>query len=118
MTNSSPRIATYAEFWPYYLREHATPETRLWHIAGTCAASVLLAGSLVSFSPGLFFAAVIVGYGPAWVAHFFVEHNHPATFRYPLWSLVSDFRMAGAWLTGRLGEELRKAGIQKDARSR
>ena len=115
MTDLSRRIATYAEFWPYYLGEHAKAKTRVWHIAGTCVASVLLVSAIVFSSVGLFVAALIAGYAPAWVAHFFVEHNHPATFRYPLWSLASDYRMAGAWLTGRLGEELRRAGIEADS---
>jgi hypothetical protein len=106
-----PRIGTYREFWPYYLREHAKPETRLWHIVGTGAASVLLVAALVTFSGELFLAAAIVGYAPAWFAHFVIEKNRPATLRYPLWSLVCDFRMAGAWLTGELGRELRKAGV-------
>jgi hypothetical protein len=108
---SGPRIETYREFWPYYLREHAHPETRLWHIVGTGTASVLAVASLVSFSYELFLGALLIGYGPAWIAHFTIEKNRPATFRYPLWSLISDFKMAGAWLTGSLQDELRAAGI-------
>jgi hypothetical protein len=110
MTNV-PRIETYREFWPFYLREHANPETRLWHIVGIGTASVLLVAALVSFSYELFLGALIVGYGPAWLAHFRIEKNRPATLRYPLWSLASDYRMAGAWLTGNLDRELREAGI-------
>jgi hypothetical protein len=111
----NPRIETYREFWPFYLREHTNPETRLWHIVGTGTASVLLVAALASFSYELFFAALLIGYGPAWVAHFLIEKNRPATFRYPIWSLISDYRMAGAWLTGRLGRELREAGVQDPA---
>jgi hypothetical protein len=110
MSESDP-IASYQEFWPFYLREHAKSETRLWHYVGTAAGSVLLVAALVSFSLELLIAAVIAGYGPAWFAHVFVEKNRPATLRYPLWSLRADYRMAGAWLTGRLGRELEKAGL-------
>ncbi len=109
---TEPRsIASYREFWPFYLREHTRPETRLWHIVGTGAASVLLVAAVITLSYELLLGALIAGYGPAWFAHFFVEKNRPATVTYPIWSLVSDYRMAGAWLTGRLGQELEKAGV-------
>ncbi|HXJ01705.1 MAG TPA: DUF962 domain-containing protein [Micropepsaceae bacterium] len=107
----TPRIQTYREFWPYYLREHAHPETRLWHIVGTGTASVLFVAAIVSFSYELLLGALATGYGPAWIAHLKIEKNRPATWRYPIWSLLSDFRMAGAWLTGALEHELREAGI-------
>jgi len=105
------RIATYGEFWPYYLREHAQPTTRSIHFLGTGVATACLIALITTGNPLLLPCVLIGGYGPAWVAHFFVEHNKPATFRYPLWSLVSDYRMAWTWLTGRLEGELAKAGV-------
>jgi len=56
-------------------------------------------------------AALVVPYALAWVSHFFVEHNRPATFKYPFWSFAADFRMLGCALTGKLDAELQKAGV-------
>jgi len=105
------RIESYEEFWPFYLQQHAKHDTRLWHIVGTGAASVLLVAAVISFSYELFLAAIVVGYGPAWASHVMIEKNQPATFRYPVWSLMSDYRMAAAWLTGHLEQELAAAGV-------
>ena len=110
MTDAPPLIRSYAEFWPYYLREHAHGATRAIHISGTCAAVACAVAAIVFRAWWLVAVALVAGYGPAWIAHFAVEKNRPATFRYPLWSLVSDFRMTALWFTGRLGRQVEKAG--------
>jgi len=106
-------IETYADFWPYYLQEHAKPATRSLHFIGTGLAVAAVLAAVVTGLGWLALIALVAGYGPAWIAHFFVEKNRPATFTYPLWSLVSDFRMVFTWITGGLEQELMKAGVER-----
>jgi|SRR5581483_11559530 len=106
----SEKIARYRDFWPFYLREHSKRATRNLHFAGTLTAIGCVVLAVAMRRPALAPTAVVAGYGPAWIAHFFVEKNRPATFTYPLWSLFSDFRMAALWLVGGLENELQKAG--------
>ena len=102
----------YSEFWPHYLREHAKPRTRAVHYAGT--ALVIACAGLLAVSGNWWWllAIPLAGYGFAWFGHFFIEHNRPATFTYPLWSLVSDFRMFFLAVSGRLGPHLDRAGVR------
>ena len=100
---------SFAEFWPYYLREHSKPRTRALHYAGTTLVVAIALFALLAGRWLWLLAIPLAGYGFAWVAHFTVEKNRPATFTYPLWSLAADFRMWWLWLTGRLDPEIRKA---------
>jgi hypothetical protein len=106
------RFATYAEFWPHYLREHARPATRAVHLTGTLAALAVLLWAVLAGPAWLLILVPVLGYGFAWASHMLVERNRPATFTHPLWSLWSDLRMAWLMVTGRLQAELRRAGVE------
>lgn len=76
------RITSYGEFWPYYLREHAKPATRAWHYVGTTLALASLGAFVATGKLWLLAVMLAAGYGLAWIGHFFVEANLPATFRH------------------------------------
>lgn len=111
-------IGSYHEFWTHYLRAHARPGTRALHFLGTGAALALVIAAVATGRWWLLPAAVIAGYLFAWIGHLAVEHNRPATFGHPLWSLASDIRMFALWASGRLPAELRKAGIAPGGKGR
>ncbi|MGD9614658.1 MAG: Mpo1-like protein [Alphaproteobacteria bacterium] len=96
----------HGEFWAHYLAAHANPRSRGLHYAGTLAACGLVALAAVRRDWRPLVAAPIVGYGAAWFGHVVFERNRPATFGHPLWSVLSDFRMLGLFLSGRLADEL------------
>ena len=93
---------SFADFWPYYLSEHSKPATRLLHCAGTLIAIAAAVFLIVIGRWWLFPLALVPGYAFAWFGHFFVEKNRPATFSYPLWSFMGDWKMLALILTGKL----------------
>lgn len=96
------RIQTFAEFYPFYLGEHANRICRRLHFIGSSIALMLLLGALVTGDARLLALALLQGYAFAWVGHFFFEHNRPATFKYPLFSFIGDWRMWWDMLRGRI----------------
>ena len=105
------RIQTYGEFWPFYLSQHSHPANRALHVIGTGLGAVLLAAGIAALDWRLIVASAVAGYAFAWAGHAFIERNRPATFTYPVWSLVSDLRMFGLALAGRLAAELKRQGF-------
>ena len=106
MTSSAPR--SFAEFWPFYVSQHSRAATRSWHFGGTTLALACLVGVAAGWSRLWLAGALLTGYGGAWIGHFFVEGNKPATFGHPLWSLRGDLRMYGLMLRGRMALEVER----------
>lgn len=98
----SKQFTSFQEFYPFYLEEHSNRICRLLHVIGTSLVLVLLVLALIYQNRWLALAIPFAGYGFAWVGHYFFEKNQPATFKYPLWSLGSDFKMYFEILGGKL----------------
>ena len=99
---------TFAEFWPEYVRAHSRPATRVVHTLGTLGAWMLLGAALAQRRWWLIAVAIVIPYALAWISHFFIEHNKPASFSHPLWSWWADQRMVLLTLIGRMNDEVRK----------
>ena len=84
---------TFEEFWPFYLSQHSNDICRRLHVIGTLLSLVWLTGCIIRQTPAWIFLAPVIGYGFAWTGHFGFEKNRPATFKYPRWSFLADFKM-------------------------
>lgn len=89
------------EFYPFYLTEHSNTTSRVLHFIGTLLVFIVFFYALFTQKWLLMLLVPVVGYGFAWVGHFFFEKNKPATFQYPGYSLASDFRLFFELLTGK-----------------
>lgn len=98
----SSRFASFREFYPFYLAEHADRTCRRLHFVGTTIVIVFLVLAIVTLNAWWLLGALLSGYAFAWVGHFFFEHNKPATFKYPFYSFAGDWVMYRDMLTGRI----------------
>ncbi|KHD87920.1 MAG: membrane protein [Bdellovibrio sp. ArHS] len=95
-------MKNFAEFWPFYLQEHAKPLNRRLHFVGTFFVHIVFIYAIFAQAWLALWLLPVIGYGFAWVGHFVVERNRPATFKYPLWSLRGDFKMFYLMCRGKL----------------
>ncbi len=95
-------LRTFAEFYPYYLREHANRTCRRLHFVGTSLGVVCLVMLLATGTWWWLLAGFGCGYLFAWIGHFGFEKNRPATFQRPFYSLLGDWVMYKDILTGRI----------------
>ena len=98
----------FTEFWDFYVAEHSSPITRILHFIGSLLGIAILIWLIARGNWYLFPLALVPSYGLAWISHFFVEHNKPATFKYPLWSFAGDWRMVWLMLQGKMNREVER----------
>jgi hypothetical protein len=96
------RYRSFGDFYPFYLSEHSNKVSRRLHFTGTSIAVALLITAAITERWWLIAVALVQGYAFAWVGHYFFERNKPATFRYPAFSLMGDWRLWWEILTGKL----------------
>ena len=88
---SEQKFHSLKEFYPFYLSQHQNFTCRILHFIGTTGVILLWIMALLYQNWNYFALSPILGYGFAWLGHFFFEKNKPATFQYPFYSLASDF---------------------------
>lgn len=102
------RYESFEEFWPFYVREHSNKTNRTLHFVGSTLAMGLLGYGIVARKAWPLLAAPVAGYGFAWFGHFMIEGNRPATFKYPAWSLMGDFKMWRMIAAGTMDAEVER----------
>jgi len=107
----APRIPSFKEFWPFYVSQHRRHGNRVLHFAGTTIGLLFLARAVASGGRPVFVLwGLVAAYGLAWIGHFFIEKNRPATFQYPFWSFLGDMKMYGLMWRGRMTAEAERLG--------
>lgn len=100
------KFDSFAQFYPYYLSEHRHPVCRALHYTGSLLVIAVLLYTLLSGQWRWLWLLPLIGYGFAWVGHFMFEHNRPATFKHPFYSLAADWVMLKDFLTGKLKQKM------------
>lgn len=109
------RETSFDEFWLTYLRAHSRRMTRLIHYLGI---TTIFTGILLTIVTGQWWfgpGGLVAGYLIAFSGHYIVQHNRPVLFKGPraaFWSIGCALRMYVLGVTGELGPELARAGIE------
>lgn len=102
MTDSVREYQTFEQFYPFYLSQHSNINNRRLHVLGTMLGLFIVIMSILGHTTKYLLYVPLISYGLAWIGHFVIEKNRPATFKYPLFSLMGDFRMIYQTFTGKL----------------
>lgn len=98
------KFNSFSEFYPFYLSEHQDPRCRAIHYIGSFWVILIVLYAFVTGRYTALLLAPLVGYGHAWIGHYFFEKNRPATFKYPIYSFLGDWVMLKDFLMGKLRE--------------
>ncbi len=92
---------SFEEFYPFYIDEHKNKYNKLLHFIGTWIFLVFIILLVLTGQPKYIFYAFLSAYSWAWTGHFFIEKNTPATFKYPFYSFLGDWKMFREILQGK-----------------
>jgi len=106
-------LGSFEEFYPFYLSEHRQTVCRALHYCGSILVLLILFYALITDQYKLLWLLPLVGYGFAWLGHFFIEKNRPATFTYPFYSFIADWVMLKDFLTGQIDKKLKELEVQQ-----
>lgn len=95
-------IRQYDKFYEFYLTEHRNMMSRRLHFTGSAIGLYLLTRAIKQKKSKYIPVGIVAGYACAWVGHFVFEKNKPASFKQPVYSFISDWRMFSDVLRGRL----------------
>lgn len=101
-TMAEKEFNSIAEFYPFYLSEHQNRTSRRLNLIGSSLGLLLALYALFSWQWQPLIMALVLGYGLAWIGHFCLEKNKPATFKHPVYSFCCDWIMYKDILTGRI----------------
>ena len=96
---------TFEDFWPTYVRAHASKTSRTLHVIGTSLALACLVAAIFKRRPWLALLAPLAGYGFARCGHF-VEHNHPTSASHPVLRVRANLLLWWKTLAGEMDAEV------------
>ena len=102
MAEAAKRYGSFAEFYPFYLSEHANRTCRRLHFVGTSLGLCFLVAAVATQNAWWILAGLVCGYAFAWIGHYVFEKNRPATFSYPFYSFAGDWVMWSEILRGKI----------------
>ena len=110
------RASHFEAFWIDYLKAHTKPSTRTCHYIATAWGVGCGIYGFATLQWWYILAAILGGYAIAVGSHYIFKERPPLVARSPFWGAVSDFRMIGLALTGKLDQEFDKHQIPNGAR--
>jgi len=99
---TAQKYQRFADFYPFYLSEHANRTCRRLHFLGSSLGLVCLGLLLATGNWWWLPAGLLCGYACAWIGHFGFEKNRPASFKQPLYSFMGDWVMYAQVWTGKV----------------
>mgnify|MGYP001233983330 FL=1 len=93
---------SFSQFYQFYLSQHENRYCKILHLLGTSSVLLIIFYSISNLNNKLLIYVPLFGYIPAWIGHFFFEKNKPATFKYPVYSLLADFVMYKDIILGKI----------------